>query len=371
VGRATTGLEKQVRVDFFDRYSGFALLQVAYRNTGTRTLDVKGWRNGAHELSDAPGGFWSFSGATHEDRRDWVQPLKAGFDQRNSFAMEASDYGGGTPVANIWRRDAGLAVGHVEAVPRELAMPVRRTSKGARIAVENALESTLAPGESLTTDLTLLCAHTGDHFAPLALYQRYMQDAGIAARPAPASAYGAIWCAWGYERNFTTEQVLATPQGAPSSASNGRCSATAGRPMRRLAPRPAQVSAGDADAKAFADAVRAHGMRPAVARAAHGRRARRAARSRGHAVARPGRVGAESELVERVHPMPGLSTHDRLLRGAHAQDRRRVGLRGHQARRPTSEQRRALLQPRAPACASHRLGREVRRVLDGDPQSCA
>ena len=148
VGRATTGLEKQVRVDFFDRYLGFALLQVAYRNTGTRTLDVKGWRNGAHEFSDAPGGFWSFSGATHEDRRDWVQPLKAGFDQRNSFAMEASDYGGGTPVANIWRRDAGIAVGHVEAVPRVLAMPVRRTSKGARIAVENTLESTLAPGEN-------------------------------------------------------------------------------------------------------------------------------------------------------------------------------------------------------------------------------
>jgi alpha-galactosidase len=84
-GRATTGLEKQVRVDFFDRYSGFALLQVAYRNTGTKTLDVKGWRNGAHEFGDAPGGFWSFSGATHEDRRDWVQPLKAGFRPAQFF----------------------------------------------------------------------------------------------------------------------------------------------------------------------------------------------------------------------------------------------------------------------------------------------
>ena len=41
-------------------------------------LDVAGWRNAAHELADAPGGFWSFSGATHEDRRDWVQPLSAG-----------------------------------------------------------------------------------------------------------------------------------------------------------------------------------------------------------------------------------------------------------------------------------------------------
>ena len=51
--------------------------------------------------------------------------------------MEASDYGGGTPVANIWRRDAGLAVGHVEPVPRLLDLPVRKTAKGASIAVES------------------------------------------------------------------------------------------------------------------------------------------------------------------------------------------------------------------------------------------
>ncbi len=209
-GRSAAGLEKGVRVDFFDRYPGLALLQVAWRNGGTAALEVKGWRNAAHELPVAPGGFWSFSGATHEDRRDWVQPLTGGFEQRNSLSMTASDYGGGTPVANIWRRDAGLAVGHVERVPRLLDLPVLQTASGASIAIESLAESTLEPGQTLTTDLTFLIAHTGDHFAPLALYQRYMQDSGIVAPKAPPSAFGAVWCAWGYERNFTTEQVLAT-----------------------------------------------------------------------------------------------------------------------------------------------------------------
>ena len=209
-GRSNAGLEKEVRIDLFKGYPGFALLQVTYRNAGTQAIAVKGWRNAAHELGDAPGGFWSFSGATHEDRRDWVQPVKDGFEQLNSLAMVESDYGGGTPVANLWRRDAGLAVGHVETVPRLLSLPVSKTPGGARLAVECAQESTLKSGETMTTDLTFLCAHTGDHFAPLALYQRYMQDTGIAARPVPPSAFGAIWCAWGYERNFTTEQVLAT-----------------------------------------------------------------------------------------------------------------------------------------------------------------
>ena len=103
-------------------------------------LEVAGWRSAAHEIADAPGGFWSFSGATHEDRRDWVQPLKADFDQRNSLSMAASDYGGGIPMANIWRRDAGLAVGHVEPIPRLLDLPVRKTTKGASIAIEGAKE---------------------------------------------------------------------------------------------------------------------------------------------------------------------------------------------------------------------------------------
>jgi len=262
-GRSATGLEKEVRIDFFDRYPGFALLQVAWRNGGTKALDIKGWRNAAHELAHAPGGFWSFSGATHEDRRDWVQPLKNGFEQRNTLSMAASDYGGGTPVANIWRRDAGLAVGHVERVPRLLDLPVLKTAGGASIAIESLAESTLGPGQTLTTDLTFLSTHTGDHFAPLALYQKYMQDSGIVAPQAPLSAFGAVWCAWGYERNFTTQQVLATlPKvrelGFEWAVLDDGWQTNEGdwHLDRTKFPR------GDADMKAFADAVRAQGMRP-------------------------------------------------------------------------------------------------------------
>ena len=145
-------------------------------------LELAGWRNAAHELEDAPGGFWSFSGATHTDRRDWVQPVDADFNQRNTLAMDSSDYGGGTPVADLWRRDGGLAVGHVEAVPRLLDMPVRKTARGASIALESAQPATLPPGGTLTTERTLLCVHGGDFYAPLELYRGLLGDQGIAAR---------------------------------------------------------------------------------------------------------------------------------------------------------------------------------------------
>jgi len=113
-GRSDRQLEKEVTVTFFDSLPGFAVLQTRYRNLGDAPLRVAGWRNVAHELADAPDGFWSFAGATHTDRRDWVRPLGAGFDQRNTLGMDSSDYGGGIPMADIWRRDVGLAVGHVD-----------------------------------------------------------------------------------------------------------------------------------------------------------------------------------------------------------------------------------------------------------------
>ncbi len=210
-GRAGNGVEKTVVLTFHERHPGMALLQTRYLNAGAAPLEIAGWRNGAHAMADAGDGFWSFSGATHTDRRDWVQPMGAGFDQRNTLAMDSSDYGGGTPVANIWRRDVGLAVGHVEPKPRLLDLPVARGDDGsARIAIESTRATTLAPGATLASDRTFISVHTGDYFAALLHYTRYMADEGIAAPEVPASAFAPIWCAWGYERDFTTEQVLGT-----------------------------------------------------------------------------------------------------------------------------------------------------------------
>ncbi len=204
------GIEKRVEVSFFEQLPGLAVLQVHYRNNGPHALQATGWRNAAHELVDAPGGFWSFSGATHEDRRDWVQSLTSDFDQRNTLSMAASDYGGGIPMANIWRRDAGLAVGHLEPAPRLLDLPVRKTARGASIAIESAQPFQLEPGKSIATDRTFLIAHNGDHFAPLTQYRRFLQEEGIVAPKAPESAFAPVWCAWGYEREFTVEQIVAT-----------------------------------------------------------------------------------------------------------------------------------------------------------------
>ena len=264
-GNSADGIEKRVEVTFFEQFPGLAMLQVHYRYGAGQapSLEVIGWRNAAHELTDTPGGFWSFSGATHEDRRDWVQPLSAGFDQRNTLSMAASDYGGGIPMANIWRRDAGLAVGHLEPLPRLLDLPVRKTARGASVAIESAAPVTLESGQVLSTDRTFLVAHTGDHFSPLTQYRRFLEQEGVVAPRAPDSAFEPVWCAWGYEREFTVEQIVNT---LPKVRELGFQWAVLDDGWqnnegdwyidRRKFPR------GDEDMRAFVRAIRAQGLRP-------------------------------------------------------------------------------------------------------------
>ena len=126
------------------------------------------------------------------------------------MGMNAADYGGGTPVVDVWRRDIGLAVGHVEAQPRLLSLPLRVSATEARVAVECDTELTLAPGGSFTTPDTFVTVHRGDYYATLVRYREFMAERGLRAPVPHAGCYEPVWCAWGYERDFTVEQVLAT-----------------------------------------------------------------------------------------------------------------------------------------------------------------
>ncbi|MGW7570280.1 glycoside hydrolase family 36 protein [Streptomyces tendae] len=262
-GESATGVRKTVELTSFRRLTGMIVMKVTYTNGTGSPLAVTGWRSGAHELLESPAGFYTFSGTTYEDRRDWVQPVTDGFVQRNSLGMDASDYGGGTPVASVWRPGAGLSVGHVEPVARMLRLPVRRTAGGASIAVEGDTPVTLGPGRRLTTDTTFLTALPGDHFVPLQRYRDYMGDVGLRAPETPGPALEPMWCAWGYERDFTVEQVVAT---LPKVREVGLKWAVLDDGWQtnegdwRLDPR--KFPRGAADMRAFTRRIRDAGLRP-------------------------------------------------------------------------------------------------------------
>jgi alpha-galactosidase len=218
-GSSPSQIEKTVQLQLFERYPGFAIVRVTYRNLSSRPVALSGWRSLDVVLLPATGNagdretpsFWSYCGSTHEDRRDWVQPVRAGFSQDNFMGMSASDYGGGTPIVDVWRPDCGLGVGHLELTPRLISLPVKCTARGASLGMAGALKKrTLRPGDVLEIPESFIAAHSGDYFATLDAYRRIMGDRGMSAATPPEPAYESIWCAWGYERQCTPQMIVDT-----------------------------------------------------------------------------------------------------------------------------------------------------------------
>src|SRR6202167_2778753 len=75
---SVNGVEKTVQATLYERHPGIALVRVSYRNSGAGILSFRSWSNGDSRVlatGTRTPAFWCYSGATYEDRRDWVQPV--------------------------------------------------------------------------------------------------------------------------------------------------------------------------------------------------------------------------------------------------------------------------------------------------------
>ncbi len=209
----TNSLQKVITVESFQNFPDLLTMQVSYINHGNADITVKKWVNHGYKINsngDTPP-FWSFQGGSYESRPDWVLPLETGFSQENYLGMNASDYGGGIPVTDIWRKDVGIAIGHLAPVPKLVSLPVIMNEPGnVEIGVHYERESILRPGDSLKTFRTFIQVHQGDYFQSLKQFSLLMQKEGLEFVESEAAAYEPIWCAWGYERQFNVDEILGT-----------------------------------------------------------------------------------------------------------------------------------------------------------------
>ncbi len=205
-------IQKTVSVTIYDEFPRFAFLKVQYTNSGSSALKVTGWTCNRYSIAAAQGAgdppFWSYQSGSYEKRPDWVLPLKVNFSQENYLGMNDTDYGGGTPVVDVWRRDVGIAVGHIETVPKLVSLPVAMPDPGhATLGISFRTDQVLKAGATLETFRSFVSIHKGDYFQTLEAYSEIMQRRGIKFQPAPEAAFEPIWCAWGYGRTFTPSQV--------------------------------------------------------------------------------------------------------------------------------------------------------------------
>lgn len=205
---SAAGLRKTIKATAYAEFPDMLVFEVEYTNTAKQDLHVDAWTNHHLQITSTSAGFWSYQSGSYERRPDWILPVKAGFRQENFLGMNDTDYGGGTPVSDVWRPDVGIAVGHLELAPKLVSLPVEMPdATQASVGVTYKSAQVLKPGASLRTFRTFVAVHQGDYFHTLAAYRRAMEKQGITIQPAPESAFGPIWCAWGFGRKFTPDQV--------------------------------------------------------------------------------------------------------------------------------------------------------------------
>ncbi len=209
-------IRKTVRITVYQNFPTMLFFQVDYENVGSTTITLDGWTNNhyimsAGERKEKQPAFWSYQPGSYGWDNNWILPVEKGYARDNYLGMIYADYGGGTPVVDLWRADVGLAVGHVELVPKLVSLPIAMPDEGqASLGITYKKSLELKPGATASTFRTFAGVHRGDHFNGLVPYRLFMERQGMTFRDAPESAHQNEWCGWGYEQNFTMEQMYNT-----------------------------------------------------------------------------------------------------------------------------------------------------------------
>ena len=200
----------------YDRFPSTVIAKAVFTNRTGAELPVDSWTIDRFTLSGETDGtaFWTFQGQSTESRSDWLIPIQDAFYQKNYMGMNNSDYGGGVPVTCIWRKDAGLAVGHLENTPQLVSLPVEKKAgeTTAQIAICKEFEQPLILGDgaAVETVTTFFHAFEGDCFSPLRHYAELLECVGVIMPESEPDAFEPAWCAWGYERLFTIKEIIGT-----------------------------------------------------------------------------------------------------------------------------------------------------------------
>ena len=207
-------IEKTLTVKAVKGFEGMVLTQSSYVNHSDKILTVKALEsNKLSVASDET--VWSFQPTSSARRDDWILPVDESFYQKNYLGMNHTDYGGGIPMVTLWRRDANLSTGLVEPNLKLISMPVKKVRYEDFVTMSLLQEFEypveLAKDDTVETWNQFISVGKGDFFNPLSQFSKYMEAyAGYVPQASEPEAYEAVWCAWGYERTFTVDEVLGT-----------------------------------------------------------------------------------------------------------------------------------------------------------------
>jgi alpha-galactosidase len=216
-----TDLRETLTLEAYSTFPNLLLLSLRLQNIGKNAVPLEKVILQRHSFaSPSTQGekkLWTFEGSSLKWGKDEIFPVPAKFAQENPFGAPVSvkddlgHVGGGIPVVAFWSHDVGEAVGHIEALPLVISVPVETTSeRKVEVGVSVPARATLKPGEVYATPRTFLAVYSGDFYEPLKMWSDAIEKES-SERPANNDEnYAVAWCGWGYEFGVTPKQMLGT-----------------------------------------------------------------------------------------------------------------------------------------------------------------
>ncbi|MEQ9220079.1 MAG: alpha-galactosidase [Cyclobacteriaceae bacterium] len=223
-------IARQTRIILPRAFPDVVLIETKYTNQGKQRIHIDSVSStslmlGHDNLSSGQRDHLlaSFQGGINEWGRDyaliWLSP---GFEQNNFQGMHQTVsperiemIGGGMPFVDVWGKDKGVAIAHIEKEPQWVSLPVSVGADSiARVSIVEApdesigMDGWLEPGETFETVISALIFHALDFHDGLRQYGELLRQRGVAIPiSSPEAAYEPYWKSWGFELDFTLEEI--------------------------------------------------------------------------------------------------------------------------------------------------------------------
>jgi alpha-galactosidase len=213
----------------------------------------------ADDILDDQAPFWAFCGGNYIERFDWIEPLVDGFYRENPMYPS-----GGNPYTGVWNPAYGIGIMSLEIRSEPMVLPVKReVDDKVEICIQEPMNRELQPGHKIASKMYAVLTHNGDVYNGMKIWSELLQARGLKFQQSSKSCYDPIWCGWGYEFDYTNEELLST---LPVAREMGIKWAVvdAGWFDRSTFWNldPDKYPDGDISMRAFTDSVKALGMRP-------------------------------------------------------------------------------------------------------------
>ena len=210
-------IEQKISIDLYNDFPNTAFMNAEYRNASTQqSVTIDTVLSNLYQLdssiidsTQAPNSFYSFYGTDGRPIRQIEKILPRDFDVDNFTGRPESLEGvkegnGGIPIVDIWCREMGIGIGHIEKKWQNLYFPIKVETNGrVSIAVKEIPNMNieepllLKPGESFKTINSFVHVHSLDFYNTVETYSELMKRQGIDMHTeSTGNDYLSAWCSW-------------------------------------------------------------------------------------------------------------------------------------------------------------------------------